>query len=122
MTPLKLPTALLHDQANACIAQWVAQLPTALPPEVVLDAADLTDQERLEVARSQALRACGHRGNVRVLPDGVTEHAVRLSDDARGLPDVVAGAVLRLAEQADGRGRTHPASRVFARRWCAGVL
>ncbi|WP_353236658.1 STAS domain-containing protein [Limnohabitans sp.] len=56
MTPLKLPAALLHDQANACLAQWVSQLPTALPPQVVLDAADLTDFDSSALAVLLGLR------------------------------------------------------------------
>lgn len=56
MSPLKLPTALLHDQANACLAQWVVQLPTALPPQVVLDAADLTDFDSSALAVLLGLR------------------------------------------------------------------
>ena len=39
---LKLPDTLLHAQANACLAQWVAQLPTALPAAVVVDASALS--------------------------------------------------------------------------------
>ena len=42
MTALKLPASLLHDQANACLAHWLAQLPATLPPAVVLDASALT--------------------------------------------------------------------------------
>ena len=56
MTPLKLPAALLHDQANACLAQWVSQLPTALPPQVVLDATDLTDFDSSALAVLLGLR------------------------------------------------------------------
>ena len=43
MPPLKLPSRLLHDQANACLALWVAQLPGHLPPSVGLDASELTE-------------------------------------------------------------------------------
>jgi phospholipid transport system transporter-binding protein len=64
MTPLKLPAALLHDQANACLAQWVSQLPTALPPEVVLDAADLTDFDSSALAVLLGLRrVLTHKGS-----------------------------------------------------------
>lgn len=38
---LKLPNSLLHAQANACLAQWVAQLPATLPAAVALDASAL---------------------------------------------------------------------------------
>ena len=56
MTRLKLPAGLLHDQASACLAQWVAQLPAALPPQVVLDAADLTDFDSSALAVLLGLR------------------------------------------------------------------
>jgi phospholipid transport system transporter-binding protein len=65
MTPLKLPPTLLHDQANACLAQWVAQLPKALPPQVVLDAADLTDFDSSALAVLLGLRrVLTHKGSV----------------------------------------------------------
>ena len=56
MTPLKLPATLLHDQANACLAQWVAQLPASLPPEVALDASALTDFDSSVLAVLLGLR------------------------------------------------------------------
>jgi phospholipid transport system transporter-binding protein len=56
MTPLKLPTALLHPQANACLAQWVAQLPKELPPQVVLNAADLVNFDSSALAVILGLR------------------------------------------------------------------
>lgn len=56
MTPLKLPTALLHDQANACLAQWVAQLPASLPSEVALDASALTEFDSSALAVLLGLR------------------------------------------------------------------
>ena len=56
MHPLKLPPTLLHDQANACLAQWVAQLPTDLPPQVVLDAAHLTNFDSSALAVLLGLR------------------------------------------------------------------
>jgi phospholipid transport system transporter-binding protein len=56
MHPLKLPSTLLHDQANACLAQWVAQLPTDLPPQVMLDAADLIDFDSSALAVLLGLR------------------------------------------------------------------
>ncbi|MEY3217298.1 MAG: hypothetical protein RLZZ280_1675 [Pseudomonadota bacterium] len=56
MTPLKLPASLLHAQANACLAQWVAQLPAALPPQVVLDASALVDFDSSALAVILGLR------------------------------------------------------------------
>ena len=59
MSPLKLPATLLHDQADACLAQWelqLAQWPTALPPEVVLDASGLTEFDSSALAVLLGLR------------------------------------------------------------------
>ena len=56
MTPLKLPASLLHDQANACLAQWVAQLPASLPSQVPLDASALTDFDSSVLAVLLGLR------------------------------------------------------------------
>ena len=56
MTPLKFPPTLFHDQANACLAQWVAQLPAALPPAVALDASSLTEFDSSALAVLLELR------------------------------------------------------------------
>jgi len=56
MTSLKLPTSLLHDQANACLAQWVAQLPAALPSAVALDASALVEFDSSALAVLLGLR------------------------------------------------------------------
>ena len=56
MSPLKLPATLLHDQAEACLAQWVAQLPAALPPSVALDASGLTEFDSSALAVLLGLR------------------------------------------------------------------
>ena len=56
MPSLKLPTRLLHDQANACLAQWVAQLPGHLPPSVGLDASELTEFDSSALAVLLGLR------------------------------------------------------------------
>ena len=56
MNPLKLPAQLLHDQANACLAQWVAQLPAAIPPVVALDASALTEFDSSALAVLLGLR------------------------------------------------------------------
>jgi phospholipid transport system transporter-binding protein len=56
MTPLKLPTSLLHDQANACLAHWVVQLPATLPPAVRLDASALTEFDSSVLAVLLGLR------------------------------------------------------------------
>jgi len=70
MPPLKLPSTLLHDQANACLAHWLAQLPAPLPPAVQLDASALTEFDssvlavllglrREVVSRGSALQVAG---------------------------------------------------------------
>ena len=56
MLPLKLPSRLLHDQANACLALWVAQLPGHLPPSVGLDASELTEFDSSALAVLLGLR------------------------------------------------------------------
>jgi len=56
MTALKLPTSLLHDQANACLAHWVTQLPAALPSAVALDASALTEFDSSVLAVLLGLR------------------------------------------------------------------
>jgi phospholipid transport system transporter-binding protein len=59
MSPLKLPANLQHDQAQACLAQWVAQLaqwPGDLPPEVTLDASQLTEFDSSALAVVLGLR------------------------------------------------------------------
>ena len=67
MSPLKLPATLLHDQADACLAQWVSQLaqsPVALPPEVVLDASELTEFDSSALAVLLGLRrVLVHKGS-----------------------------------------------------------
>lgn len=56
MMPLKLPATLLHDQANACLAQWVTQLPAPLLPAVSLDASALTEFDSSVLAVLLGLR------------------------------------------------------------------
>ena len=78
MTALKLPATLMHDQANACLTQWVGQLPAALPPTVALDASALTEFDssalavllglrREVVARGSALQVEGMSPRLREL-------------------------------------------------------
>lgn len=56
MPVLKLSATLLHDQADACLTQWVAQLPPALPPAVVLDASALAEFDSSALAVLLGLR------------------------------------------------------------------
>lgn len=64
MSPLKLPTTLLHNQADACLAQWVAQLPLVLPSAVTLDASDLVEFDSSVLAVLLGLRrVLTHKGS-----------------------------------------------------------
>ena len=56
MSLLKLPATLLHDQAGACLAKWVAQLPPNLPPAVVLDASGVVEFDSSALAVLLGLR------------------------------------------------------------------
>jgi phospholipid transport system transporter-binding protein len=56
MLDLKLPATLLHDQADACLAQWRAQLPAVLPAVVALDASALSDFDSSVLAALLGLR------------------------------------------------------------------
>lgn len=56
MSPLKLPATLLHDQADACLARWVTQLPPVLPPAVSLDASELSEFDSSALAVLLGLR------------------------------------------------------------------
>ena len=72
MSLLKLPATLLHDQADACLAQWVSQLPSALPPAVVLDASGLTEFDSSALAVLLGLRrVLIHKGSA-LRVDGMT--------------------------------------------------
>jgi len=67
MTPLRLPSTLLHDQADACLAQWESQLaqwPAALPTEVALDASALAEFDSSALAVLLGLRrVLMHKGS-----------------------------------------------------------
>lgn len=78
MSLLKLPATLLHDQADACLAQWVSQLPPALPSAVLLDASGLTEfdssalavllgMRRVLIRKGSALRVEGMTPRLREL-------------------------------------------------------
>ncbi len=56
MNQLKLPPTLLHAQANACLAQWVAQLPAQPPGPVALDASALVEFDSSALAVLLGLR------------------------------------------------------------------
>lgn len=56
MRLLKLPPSLLHNQADACLLQWVSQLPAALPQAVALDASELAQFDSSALAVMLGLR------------------------------------------------------------------
>jgi phospholipid transport system transporter-binding protein len=56
MQPLKLPATMLHDQADACLVQWVTQLPSDLPTVVTLDASALVEFDSSALAVLLGLR------------------------------------------------------------------
>jgi phospholipid transport system transporter-binding protein len=56
MSLLTLPATLLHGQANACLDQWVGQLPAELPHAVALDASALTEFDSSALAVLLGLR------------------------------------------------------------------
>jgi phospholipid transport system transporter-binding protein len=59
MIALKLPATLLHDQADACLAQWelqLAQWTAPLPAEVMLDASALAEFDSSALAVLLGLR------------------------------------------------------------------
>ncbi len=75
MSALKLPVTLLHDQADACLAQWVAQLaqwPAALPPVVVLDASALAEFDSSALAVLLGLRRVVMQKDVILRVEGMT--------------------------------------------------
>ncbi len=56
MSALKLPHTLMHDQADACLAQWVAQLPLDPEPLVQVDASALVEFDSSALAVLLGLR------------------------------------------------------------------
>lgn len=79
MSPLKLPTRLMHDQAHACLAQCVAQLPTPIPPLVTLDASALSEFDSSALAVLLGLRrALVQHGSV-LRVEGMTQRLSQLA-------------------------------------------
>jgi phospholipid transport system transporter-binding protein len=56
MSALKLPHTLLHEQANGCLAQWVAQLRVNPQSAVQLDASALVEFDSSALAVLLGLR------------------------------------------------------------------
>lgn len=56
MRPLKFPATLLHEQADACLAQWVAQWAQRSHATVEVDAAELVEFDSSALAVLLGLR------------------------------------------------------------------
>lgn len=78
MSDLKLPSTLLHEQADACLAQCLAQWRLNTPPVVQVDASALVEFDssalavllglrREVVAQGSALRVTGMTARLREL-------------------------------------------------------
>ena len=81
MNALKLPPSLMHEQADACLSQWIRQLqlqPTAPQPEPVLvDASALSDFDSSALAVLLGLRRVAKAQGRSVLMQGMS---ARLSE------------------------------------------
>jgi phospholipid transport system transporter-binding protein len=68
MSALKLPHTLMHDQADACLAQWVAQLPLDPKPAVQVDASALLEFDSSALAVLLGLRrvVLAHSGTLQI--------------------------------------------------------
>lgn len=56
MSDLKLPNTLLHDQADACLLQWIEQLPAGQVASVAVDASELVEFDSSVLAVLLGLR------------------------------------------------------------------
>jgi phospholipid transport system transporter-binding protein len=72
MSLLKLPATLLHDQADVCLAKWVAQLPSDLPSAVVLEASGLSEFDSSALAVLLGLRRVLTQKGSALRVDGMT--------------------------------------------------
>ena len=79
MNALKLPTSLMHEQADACLSQWIRQLQSQAPqPEPVLvDASALSDFDSSVLAVLLGLRRVAKAQGRSVLVEGMS---ARLSE------------------------------------------
>ena len=68
MSALKLPPSLLHEQANACLAQWVKQLALETHVAVEVDASALVEFDSSALAVLLGLRrvVAAQRGSLQV--------------------------------------------------------
>lgn len=76
---LAFPAALTHDEASACLGQWLAQLPTAHTQTVFLDGSGLQRFDSSALSSVLALRRFllvrGQTLSLTDLPLGLTELA-----------------------------------------------
>lgn len=79
MSPLKLPHTLLHKHADACLSQWVSQLPAALPKAVALDASELTEFDSSALAVLLGLRRVLKQKGSSLHVQGMTPHLSELA-------------------------------------------
>jgi phospholipid transport system transporter-binding protein len=68
ISALTLPQTLLHDQADACLAEWVAQLPLDAKPDVEVDASELVAFDSSVLAVLLGLRrvVLAHGGSLQI--------------------------------------------------------
>lgn len=91
MSELKLPPTLLHAQANACLAQWVAQLPAQQSGPVTLDASALVafDSSALAVLLGLRREVLAQGGSLQIT--GMSERLQQLAA-LYGVQDLLFGA------------------------------
>ena len=80
MNALKLPPSLMHEQADACLSQWIRQLqlqPTPQPEPVLVDASALSDFDSSALAVLLGLRRVAKAQGRSVLVQGMS---ARLSE------------------------------------------
>jgi phospholipid transport system transporter-binding protein len=78
MSALKLPDTLLHDQADACLAQWVAHLRVNPQSAVTVDASALVEFDSSALAVLLGFRRV-------VLAQGGTLHIADMTSRLREL-------------------------------------
>jgi phospholipid transport system transporter-binding protein len=81
MNVLKLPASLMHEQADACLSQWIRQLqlqvPASQPEPVLVDASALSDFDSSALAVLLGLRRVAKAQGRSVLVQGMS---ARLSE------------------------------------------
>lgn len=91
MSELKLPSTLLHDQADACLAQCLAQCQSSMQSVVKVDASALVEFDSSALAVLLGLRRL-------VLAQGGSLHITGMTARLRELASLY--GVLELLEQA----------------------